>query len=237
MSAYTFHVQLPPAVRRPSLDGWLAGYLALGRALAEGRIHQEAWREGMDCHFSALDLEALKARLGFPARLAEFPAVDFRGRGEVFQTLAEDGGPPGPDPEPSRRVITKLAWVKRGGSIPPHAHLNMVSAFLVLSGRFRVRQYEKVSEDPGHMRIRPRLDEVQGPGAWSTTTDAARNVHWLTALEEGSSLFTTKIIRLREGAPYAGRIHLDLRAAEAEGDGLLRAPKVAPGEARILSLP
>lgn len=239
MATLTFHARaaaLPPGPL-PALDRWLAEYLAQGRALAEGRLGQEAWREAMDRLFPALDLEALKARIGFAARLAELPDLDFRGRGEAFRALAVDAGPPEPGPEPPRRVITKLAWVRPGGSIPPHGHLNMVSTFLVLSGAFRVRQYEKVAEGAEDMVRRPALDEVQRPGAWSTVTDGRRNVHWLTALEEGSCLFTTKIIRLRDGAPYAGRIHLDLRAAAVRPEGELRVPKVAAQEADALYAP
>ncbi len=239
MATFTFlaPAAAPPSGPMPALDRWLAQYLDLGRALAEGRLGQEAWREAMDRHFPALDLEALKARIGFAARLAALPHLDFRGRGEAFRPLAVDAGPPRPGPEPPRRVITKLAWVRPGGSIPPHAHLNMVSTFLVLSGAFRVRQFEKVAEGPADMVLRPAMDEVQRPGAWSTVTDGRRNVHWLTALEEGSCLFTTKIIRLRDGAPYAGRIHLDLRAGADRPEGELRVPKLAPWEADALYAP
>ncbi|MFN8011046.1 MAG: hypothetical protein U0P81_06550 [Holophagaceae bacterium] len=226
MSPSTLPAAPLPASREARLDRWLDGYVALGRALAEGRIPQEAWREGMDRAFEALDLEALKARIGFPARLAERSGLAFRGCGEAFRALAVDGGPAEQGPEPARRVITKLAWVLRGGCVPPHGHLNMVSSFLVLSGRFRVRQYDKVGAGPGRLWIRPRLDEVQGPGAWSTVTDGARNVHWLTALDDDASLFTTKVLELRPGAPYAGRIPLDLDRAEAEPDGTLRVPVV-----------
>lgn len=236
MATFTFHARLPPP-EAAGLDRWLAAYLAAGRALAEGRLDQEAWRAAMDRLFPELDLEALKARIGFQARLAELPDLDFRGRGEAFRALAVDAGPPVPGPEPPRRVITKLAWVRPGGSVPPHAHLNMVSTFLVLSGAFRVRQYEKVAEGPGDLVLRPVVDEVQRPGAWSTVTDGRRNVHWLTALEEGSCLFTTKIIQLRDGAPYAGRIHLDLRGVEDAATGELRVPKLAAWDADALYVP
>ena len=75
------------------------------------------------------------------------------------------------------------------------------------------------------------LDAIQGPGEWSTITDGLHNVHWLTGLSGDCCLFTTKLIALREGEPYLGRIPVDVLAAAAAGDGTLRAPKLSPAEA------
>jgi hypothetical protein len=157
-------------------------------------------------------------------------------RGEAFQTIALDGQSPeqAGAVEPPRVVITKIAYVQKGRSIPPHGHSNMVSAFLHLSGEFRVRQFDKLADEADALVVRPSTDFVGGAGLWSSISDTRNNVHWLTAKSDDCFLFTTKLIRLEEEKPCRGRINIDVRSAASVGGEAVRASKISAQRAAEL---
>lgn len=62
--------------------------------------------------------------------------------------------------------------------ITPHGHKNMASAHLVVDGRFRVRNYDRVRDEGEAMVIRPTRDYVARVGEVSTMTSARNNIHW-----------------------------------------------------------
>ncbi len=67
-------------------------------------------------------------------------------RGEFVQTIELNSPTSTATPsgaEPRQMLITKIAGVRQGYSVPPHGHSNMVSAFLCLSGEFDVRLYDR----------------------------------------------------------------------------------------------
>jgi hypothetical protein len=169
-------------------------------------------------------------RSGARAAVGPHGHRDRCGQGEVFDDLF--AGEPGQNftpsgREPSRTLLAKIAHIKRGRSIPPHGHSSMVSAFLVMSGEFHVRQFDKVEDRSQSMIVRPVTDERQRPGHWSSISDYRNNVHWLTAKTEDCFLFTVKLIRVDPDRPLHGRINIDIRAARDLGAGALDAPKIS----------
>ena len=218
------------------LDAWLAEYHRLGKALGAAEISQEAWQDGIDRLFRSRQPAHLLKRINFPAISRQLMRDVPQKEGELFQTIALDGQSPeqldGPSPEqgavePARAVITRIAYVQKGRSIPPHGHSNMVSAFLHLSGEFRVRQFNKLADEADALVVRPSTDFVGGAGLWSSISDTRNNVHWLTAKSDDCFLFTTKLIRLEEGKPFRGRVNIDVRAATSVGGGAVRASKIS----------
>jgi hypothetical protein len=110
----------------------------------------------------------------------------------------------------------------------------MVSAFLHLSGEFRVRQFNKLADEVDALVVRPSTDFVGGAGAWSSISDTRNNVHWLTANSEDCFLFTAKVTKLDEKKPYSPRINVDVRDAKSEGGGTMRVSKISYKRAREL---
>jgi hypothetical protein len=218
------------------LDAWFAEYLRLGRALGAAEISQEAWQDGIDRLFRSRQPADLLKHINFDAISRQLRRDISPERGELFQTIALDGRSPEQSGarEPARVVITKIAYVQKGRSIPPHGHNNMVSAFLHLSGEFRVRQFDKLATEADALVLRPSIDVVGGAGLWSSISDTRNNVHWLTAKSDDCFLFTTKLIRLEEGEPYSPRINIDLRAATSVGGGAVRASKISAQRAAEL---
>jgi hypothetical protein len=211
------------------LEIWFAEYLALNRDLGMGVIGQEAWRDGIDRLFLRCKPAKLLQRIDLDALGARLKRDVTNKSGEIFHTLLVDGAPPErPDgAEPARVVITKIAHVAKGRSIPPHGHSNMVSAFLHLSGEFQVRLFDKLFDTSDALVIRPGADFVGGSGLWSSVSDYRNNIHWLTARSDDCFLFTTKMIGLDKGKPTKGRINLDLKNIADLGGGLLMARKIS----------
>ena len=151
------------------------------------------------------------------------------GRGELFHLVWLDGNVPNryEAVEPERLSISKIAYVRKGCSVPPHGHSNMVSSFLHLSGEFRVRQYDKLADDGDGFVIRPSTDDLRGSGNWTSVWGDRNNVHWLTAESEDCFIFATKLVRLDATKPFQTRINLDVRNAIDVGGGAIRAPRIS----------
>lgn len=218
------------------IDAWFGAYARLGRDLGAGIIDATAWRDGMSRLFAELRLSDLLARIDFDAIGRHMRLLGRVGRGELFHTILIDGRKPEGDPaaEPDRVAISKVVYVRKGHSVPPHGHGNMVSAFLHLSGEFQVRQFDKLADDGESLVIRPRTDILARRGQWTSVTEHRNNVHWLTAVSDDCFLFTTKLIRIDDAKPFHGRINLDVRSGVDVGGGRVRAPKISAERAQAL---
>ncbi|MCC7272905.1 MAG: hypothetical protein IT561_09560, partial [Alphaproteobacteria bacterium] len=65
---------------------------------------------------------------------------------------------------------------------PPHGHHNIVSTQVVLAGRVRCREYDRVARlDADTLLLRPRFDGWLEVGDAMRTTEVERNVHWFAA--------------------------------------------------------
>ncbi|MGH7570986.1 MAG: hypothetical protein ACREMK_03970 [Gemmatimonadota bacterium] len=211
------------------LDAWFREYLRLNRDLGAGTIAPATWQSGLDRLFAELRLADLLERIDFDVVSRHMRHVGRLGRGELFHLVLLDGNMPEgyQAVEPDRMGMSKLVYVRKGCSVPPHGHSNMVSAFLHLSGEFRVRQYDRLADDGDGLVIRPSTDDSRGPGQWTSVSGDRNNVHWLTAESEDCFIFATKLIRLDETKPYQGRINVDVRNAIDVGGGAIRAPKIS----------
>lgn len=217
------------------LDAWLRQLQNNASLLGSRRISGLQWQEQMDVIYANTPLDSLKHHLQLD-RLRE-QILDQMGpdRGELFLRIALPGISDRvsvDDAEPRRVLITKVAHIRKGRSIPPHGHSNMASAFLCLSGQFAVRQYDRLEDQQDHMIVRQTRDvDNAGAGSWSSISDYRNNVHWLTAKSEDCLLFTTKLIHLESDRPLVGRINIDVARAQSLGSDTLKAPKITAREA------
>lgn len=215
-------------------EDWLLRLQENGKRLGRREQTGLQWQEQMDSILAEVPLESLLQHVDFERMAAELQSQDLTERGEIFVAVNLDDpeAEPSVGPEPGRVLITKIAHIQRGRSIPPHGHSNMVSAFLCVSGEFDVRLFDRLEDQPQHMIVRQTADEVDaGPGTWSSISDYRSNVHWLTAKSDDCFLFTTKLIHLEEDRPTYGRINVDVRAGEVLGTNTIRAPKISSTEA------
>jgi len=216
------------------MAGWLDRLYLNAQMLRQKRISSLQWQEAMDRIYRDVSVPALHERLDF--KLLQKEILDAIGpqRGELFRRVVLPGSDEAKKEgkEPHRALITKVAHIKKGRSIPPHGHSNMASAFLCISGEFAVRKYDKLEENDGEMVLRQTIDEpAAGVGTWSSISDYRNNVHWLTAKTDDCYLFTSKLIGVETGRPLHGRINFDVLDAKTLGSATYRAPKISHAEA------
>jgi len=131
---------------------------------------------------------------------------------------------------PLRSCIRRVFLLKKGRAIVPHGHRNMVSGHLVIHGRFQVRHYQRLGDEPGHMIVRPTIDRESRPGMATTVSDAQDNVHWLTALSDVACTFDVIVTDLDPSRPTRFMDFIDPLRAEPMGEGRLRAPRLEMAE-------
>jgi hypothetical protein len=196
----------------------------LSHRLATAAIDPDSWQTGA---------EALLARVAAKDLLAAL-SIDWstlrretRRAGQVTHRLAPTelhGCPATPVFRP------KLFAFARNHAIVPHAHHNLVSAFLVLAGRFHGRHFDRVSEDAEAIVIRPTDDRPFEPGDAAAISDQRDNVHWFTALDDDALLFNLSVTipeSLRDPrVSSTGRIYLDPDGERLDA-GLIRAPRAS----------
>lgn len=217
---------------------WLDQLYDNASRLEKRKISGLQWQEVMDQIYGSTPLEHLKKKIDFEGLkktiIDKIPSY----RGELFYDIDLPGSGvsvvPG-EPEPHRVLICKVAYVRKGRSIPPHGHSNMSSAFLCLSGEFEVKQYDRIESQEDYMIVRKTVDEKNaGAGTWSSISDYRNNVHWLKAKTDDCFLFTCKLINLEEGRPLKGRINIDTISAEELGSETYKAPVITSKRAAEL---
>ncbi|MBK9153866.1 MAG: hypothetical protein IPM25_06560 [Chloracidobacterium sp.] len=183
-----------------------------------GRIPQSAWQESVERLFSRVDLDDLLGFIDFETLEKGLKYPDLGVATENVRLPPLDGLP--------RDVafIKKIFGMRKGRAIIPHGHSNMASAHLVLGGQFKLRHYEKLSLDKGHMTIRPTIDKTAATGSASSISDEANNVHWFVA--ESDRAFTFDVIMLDIAGKRYDIHNLDLDRAERIGGDTLRVPVI-----------
>lgn len=214
-----------------SLDAWFVEYTKIGDRLREAPECQTQWQWEIDQHFARLSIPKLLQYVDFH-KLAAQMTKDIGTASELFLPVTINGiRGPITGPEPAKVLIAKLAHVRKGRAIAPHGHTNMVSAFLTISGRFHIRQYDRLQMTEQTMLLRETCNRVCGVGEWSSVSDDRTNVHWLTAVSDNCFLFTTKMIKIVDGRDCNGRINVDILNAKLFGNSLLEAPRIGWKEA------
>jgi len=198
--------------------------LPLHRGLRDGTVGPEEWRQGMVRLFREVGLKAMVDGLD----LERFIAMKApENKLAVIQNVPL---PNAPDLVPMPAFGHKVFVLQRGGAIIPHAHNDMVSAHLVVKGRFHLRTFHRHFDrktEPGFLALEPSLDRVFEPGEVITMADDHDNVHWMVALSDRAVTFDIPVTALGSSRTYrhpANRysmIFVDPLYGH-RGDGLLR---------------
>jgi hypothetical protein len=170
------------AFASPPILAWLKKVDQLAAALKKKELTSLQWQQSMEQLLSGFALSDFLKFIDFDALISatELPQV-----GESFQKLvfqSENG-------VPEEFIFYKyLVGFRKGRSIPPHGHDNLVSSFIVLNGELHGRHFERVRDDGSFVHVQPTLDQNFLPGNFSTVSDMKNNVHWFTALKDRSFL-------------------------------------------------
>jgi hypothetical protein len=108
--------------------------------------------------------------------------------------------------------------------ITPHGHTNMVSSHLVVGGKFRVRNFDRLRDEDGAMIVRPTRDYLAETGAISTMSSARDNVHWFVPQGGGATTFDVIISEIDKAQGDTRITAIDPVGGQTLEDGSIRAP-------------
>jgi hypothetical protein len=212
-----------PAVG-PVLARWLRDLHARSADLRGAAVSAGEWQREVGALLERVPLEDLVRLVDLDRLLRTVSLPDDRAitRDPVFPPLE---GLPGPQPH-----IRRVFLLGKDRAIVPHGHRNMASGHLVIRGALRVRHYDRLRDEPGHLVLRPTIDRESHPGAATTVSDARDNVHWLVATTDVAATFDVIVPGLDPGRPTAFMDFVDPRRGEPVGDGSLRVPRLGPDD-------
>ncbi|WAS90483.1 hypothetical protein [Nannocystis punicea] len=201
---------------RPALGAWLTDLAEMTRALRGRQLGEREFQRLLDdlCErvdpadlHAAVDLDALMARAALPDTGARSVDVD----------LAALAG------APRLGFGQRVFACRRGRAIVPHGHDDLCTAFIVLSGRWRGRHYDRLETHADHYVIRPTSDREFAPGDHSTVSDHRDNVHWFQAETDRAFVFNVHVACHGRGG--GSRVYLDPDGERLPG-GAIRAAKL-----------
>ena len=116
--------------------------------------------------------------------------------------------------------------MKKGAAIVPHGHQNMTTMHMMLKGEARGRHFDRVSDEPGHLIIKPTKDKTLSVGDVSTISSERDNIHWFRALSEPVFMFNIGVYGLDPKAETTGRDYIDPVRGERLADGTIRVTRI-----------
>lgn len=209
---------------RPVVQKWMADLNALSQDLKDKKLKdvefqaklEELYRNAnLPDLLKFVDLTKLEQSVKFPASGAANLGVD----------LSKVEG------LPARVVFGKQIFAcKKDRSIVPHGHNNMCTGFIILSGTWAGKHYERIQDNPDHYLIKPTIDRTFKPGECSTVSDTKDNVHWFKAESETAFIFNIHVMGYNSAnRQLPGRVYVD-PMGEKTAQGLIIAKKISSSE-------
>ena len=210
---------------KPVARKWLAEMELVTNGLRKGQVKPIEWQHQIESLLSRVDLKDLLAAIDYDrlAKTAIFPE-DHESAEDVSFSQAEG--------LPAELSFAPYFYaMKKGVAIVPHGHRNMASMHMILKGQAHGWHFERVSDEPTHLIIKPTEDMVLGPGQPTTISDQEDNIHWFKALTEPVFMFNIGVFGINPSAPFTGRDYIDPLGGEKMKDGLIRARRLEVKEA------
>lgn len=111
------------------------------------------------------------------------------------------------------KVRLDLLTLPKGKQIPPHAHISVLSGFIVLEGSVAIRHYNVSEYLKYGVKCIKTIDKVMTSGDFTTNTENKDNIHWLNGNSDRSILLRFNMTGLQTKLPdhsnLAGRFYLN----------------------------
>lgn len=206
--------------RRMAARDWIERQGELARALKIGQIAPLQWmaeagRLAGEIEVSELMAEVDKAQITWNV----LPPTNDPRKGTI-RFLDAEGAP--------RKLGfgAALFVFEPHNVITPHGHRHMVSLHLVVEGAFRVRNFDRLSDEEGAMIIRPTRDYIAQTGQLSAMTPDRDNIHWFVPQGGRAMTFDVIISGIDPGEADYEIEAIDPLGGTALTDGAIRAPKI-----------
>ena len=210
---------------KPHAKKWLIEMEQVTSGLKQGKVQPIEWQQQIESLMSHIELKDLLAAIDYErlAKAAVFPEdhesaenVDF----SQFEGL------------PSELSFAPYFYaMKKGVAIVPHGHRNMASMHMILKGQAHGWLFERISDDPQYLIIKPTKDKVMVTGEASTISDQRDNIHWFKALTDPVFMFNIGVFGINPSEGFTGREYVDPLNGEKQKDGLIRARRLDVKEA------
>ena len=209
---------------KPIVGAWLTDLANLTRELRDRKLKDVEFQAKMEELYRRVDLPELVKNVRIEQLAASNKLPDNGAASFAIDFTKIEGAP-------AKAGFGKQVFgVKKGRSIVPHGHNNMVTGFIVLAGEFHGKHYDRLEMHKDHYIIKPTIDHSFKPGELSTISDHKDNVHWFKATSDVGFIFNVHVDGYDptiEGA--SSRLYLDPEGEKLAG-GLIKAPKMSSAE-------
>jgi hypothetical protein len=164
--------------------------------LRERRLTAVTWQESVEKLLPHIDLPELLTRID----LAKFQrSLNVQDKGFTSKKLDFKKVLGVPE---VLHYNTAIFGMRKGRSIVPHGHHNVVSGHLVVNGKLHVRNYERLGDEDDTLIIRPTIDKIISARDCSTQTSGRNNIHWFTAVSNTAFTVDVMIQHLDPNLPW-----------------------------------
>jgi hypothetical protein len=207
-----------------TVNKWLADQQEIAEALAAGRMTGRQWAQNVRELAQAVDVHELMAFVR-KARITRANPPSHNDPQKRFVRFLDDQG------QPQRLAYgAALFDFQPHNVVTPHGHRHMVSAHMVVEGRIRVRNFDRIGDRNDAMLLRPTKDYVAEVGQVSTMCSEEDNVHWFVPQGGSATTFDVVISGLDPGAADHLIQAVDPVRAKPGPDGTLIAPIIGFAE-------
>jgi hypothetical protein len=208
---------------KPVIHQWMADLNTLSKDLKDHKLTDIVFQAKLEELYRKADLPELLKLLDYDkAARTKLPDNGAASLGVDLTKVEGLGG----------KVVfgKQIFGMKKDRSVVPHGHDNMCTGFIVLSGDFRGRHYDRVEDNKDHYLIKPTIDRMFKPGECSTISDHKDNVHWFRCASDTGFIFNVHVMGYNpENKKNASRVYVDPEG-EKTSAGLIVAKKVSSAE-------
>jgi len=187
----------------------------MAHALANGEIAPLQWQADMEGLAREVDVQTVMA-LVKRSRITPAPGGSTNDPAKRYVRFVDERGTP-------RRLAFGAALFDfhPRNVITPHGHRNMASAHLVVKGRFHVRTFDRLGDEPDAMVIRPLTDSIVRVGEISTMSSERGNIHWFVPRGGPATTFDVVISGIDPARPEYEIKAIDPLHGRKRGDAIV----------------
>lgn len=203
---------------------WIDGQQDIAEGLAAGRISGLDWTREVERLGAEVDVAELMAQVR-STQLVSAGLPNHNDPQKRYVRFLDESGQP-------RRLAYGAALFDFSADnvITPHGHRHMVSAHMVVAGRFRVRNFDRLGDEGEAMLIRPTRDYEAGIGRVSTMCSQRDNIHWFVPCGGPATTLDVVVSGIDAGQPGHLIQAIDPARGTRRPDGAILAPIIGFGE-------
>lgn len=219
------NAQLLTGSVKPVAHKWIIEMEQVTKSLRDAKLRQGEWQHQIESLLARVDLKDLLKAIDYDrlAKIAVFPDDHESAENVDFSKI---------EGLPAELSFNPYFYaMKKGVAIVPHGHRNMTSMHMILKGESHGWQYDRVSDEPEHLIIKPTINKPLVPGGVSTVSDERDNIHWFKAMTEPVFMFNIGVFGVKPKESFTGRDYIDPTNGEKINGGLIRARRIEKEEA------